>query len=283
MAKSPKTFTSPSPPRARTLSGPATRRRKTRELLQTRNRAFGPNGVPTTSRQTSVTRTDTTSGLPISLGSTDKSVNRATYCHSTPISPHHTSTALDVSSVPYSLTSILHVAVDKAQGAAPSDLSCFGGKAIACVALEAVASVIGVDVDRRLLRLDRLDVAHRDVRVQLTEMQHGRDFRGLIGHPDDQAAVIADCHREARQIGPRAIGQRSAEAEAGDRDLADVSDRLACGSDVQHPGLHWWIGDKAPRGLHFFRRIAAFEPRFNAIEQGRRNRDVAECSKTVSD
>src|ERR1700752_772064 len=72
MAKSPKTFTSHSPPRAQTLSGPATRRRSTRELLQTRNRAFGPNGVPTTSRQTSVTRTDTTSRLPISLGSTNK-------------------------------------------------------------------------------------------------------------------------------------------------------------------------------------------------------------------
>jgi hypothetical protein len=79
-----------------------------------------------------------------------------------------------------SLTIILHVAVDEAQGAAPSDLSCFGGKATAFVALEAVISVIGVDVDRRLLRLDRLDVAHWDVRVQLTEMQHGRDFRGLI-------------------------------------------------------------------------------------------------------
>src|ERR1700756_4156427 len=42
------------------------------ELLPTRNRAFGPNGVPTTSRQTSATRTDTTSRLPISLGSTNK-------------------------------------------------------------------------------------------------------------------------------------------------------------------------------------------------------------------
>src|SRR6476660_10385068 len=72
MAKSPKTFTSHSPPRARTLSGPATGRRLTRELLQTRNRAFGPSGVPTTSRQTSATRTDTTSKLPISLGSTNK-------------------------------------------------------------------------------------------------------------------------------------------------------------------------------------------------------------------
>src|ERR1700745_1684059 len=73
MAKSPKTFTSHSPPRARTLSGPATRRRSAREVLQTRNRAFGPNGVPTTSRQTSATRTDTTSRLLISLGSTNSS------------------------------------------------------------------------------------------------------------------------------------------------------------------------------------------------------------------
>src|ERR1700722_8236497 len=72
MAKSPKTFTSHSPLRAPTLSGPASRRRWTRELLQTRNRAFGPNGGPTTSRQTSVTRTDTTSRLPTSLGSTNK-------------------------------------------------------------------------------------------------------------------------------------------------------------------------------------------------------------------
>src|SRR5258708_18073916 len=76
MAKSPKTFTSHSPPRARTLSGPAIRRQQTRELLQTRNRAFGPNGVPTTTRQTSATRTDTTSRLPISLGSTNKRLTR---------------------------------------------------------------------------------------------------------------------------------------------------------------------------------------------------------------
>src|SRR5260370_12651629 len=114
-------------------------------------------------------------------------------------------------------------------------------------------------------------------------MQVAGAFWDVTGLPKDGAAVIADRHREARQIGRRAIGQRSAEAEAGDRDLDDVSDRLACGSDVQHPGLHWWIGDKAPCALHFFRRIAAFEPRFNAIEQGRRNRDVAERSKTVSD
>jgi hypothetical protein len=114
--------------------------------------------------------------------------------------------------VPLSLTIVLHVAVDEAEGAAPRDLSCFGGKAIAFVALEAVISVIGVDLDRRLLRLDRLDVAHRDVCVQLTKMQHGRDFRGLIGH--DVATVIADCHREARQIGRRVIAQRSAEGRS---------------------------------------------------------------------
>ena len=80
------------------------------------------------------------------------------------------STALDVSSMPYSLAIVLHVAVDEAQGAAPSDLSCFGREAIAFVALEAVISFIGADLDRRLLRLDRLDIAHRDVRVQLPEM-----------------------------------------------------------------------------------------------------------------
>src|SRR6478672_11079730 len=50
-----------------------------RELLQTRNRAFGPNGVPTTSRQTSATRTDTTSRLPISLGSTNKRYEPSTH------------------------------------------------------------------------------------------------------------------------------------------------------------------------------------------------------------
>ncbi len=69
---SPKIFTSLSPPGARTLSGPATRRRWAPEQPQKRNRAFGPNGVPTTSRQTSATLTDTTSSLPISPGSTNK-------------------------------------------------------------------------------------------------------------------------------------------------------------------------------------------------------------------
>src|SRR5579864_9440288 len=49
------------------------------EVLQTRNRAFGPNGVPATSRQTSATRTDTTSRLPISLGSTNKRYEPSTH------------------------------------------------------------------------------------------------------------------------------------------------------------------------------------------------------------
>src|SRR5580704_4013601 len=93
MAKSPKTFTSHSPPRARTLSGPATRRRYTRELLQTRNRAFGPNGVPTTSRQTSATRTDTTSRLPISLGSTNKTYEPSTHLRPAAIVRHRTAAA----------------------------------------------------------------------------------------------------------------------------------------------------------------------------------------------
>ena len=51
----------------------------TRELLQSRNRAFGPNGVLTTSRQTSATRTDTISRLPISLGSTNKTYEPSTH------------------------------------------------------------------------------------------------------------------------------------------------------------------------------------------------------------
>src|ERR1700730_16496359 len=50
-----------------------------RELLQTGNRAFVQNGVPTTSRQTSATRTDTTSRLPISLGSTNKRYEPSTH------------------------------------------------------------------------------------------------------------------------------------------------------------------------------------------------------------
>src|SRR6202040_1437900 len=93
MAKSPKTFTSHSPPRARTLSGPATRRRSMREVLQTRNRAFGPNGVPTTSRQTSATRTDTTSRLPISLGSTNERYEPSTHLRPAAIVRHRAAAA----------------------------------------------------------------------------------------------------------------------------------------------------------------------------------------------
>src|SRR5579862_5547452 len=60
------------------------------EVLQTRNRAFGPNGVPTTSRQTSATRTDTTSRLPISLGSTNKRYEPSTDLRSRPSDPSKT-------------------------------------------------------------------------------------------------------------------------------------------------------------------------------------------------
>src|SRR6202008_459041 len=64
-----------------------------REVLQTRNRAFGPNGVPTTSRQTSATRTDTTSRLPISLGSTNKTYQPSTHLRPSAIVRHRTAAA----------------------------------------------------------------------------------------------------------------------------------------------------------------------------------------------
>src|SRR5258706_4388068 len=61
-----------------------------REVLQTRNRAFGPNGVPTNSRQTSATGTDTTSRLPISLGSTNERYEPSTHLRPADTGPART-------------------------------------------------------------------------------------------------------------------------------------------------------------------------------------------------
>src|ERR1700741_1863332 len=65
-----------------------------REVLQTRNRAFGPNGVPTTSRQTSATRTDRTSRLPISLGSTNRTYEPSTHLRPAAIVRHRAAAAI---------------------------------------------------------------------------------------------------------------------------------------------------------------------------------------------
>ena len=58
--------------RAIAVQGDVAQRSDAQRLVAEAKKAFGPNGVPTTSRQTSATRTDTTSRLPISLGSTNK-------------------------------------------------------------------------------------------------------------------------------------------------------------------------------------------------------------------
>ena len=66
--------------------------------------------------------------------------------------------------------------------------------AAALVAMEAVAGV-RIDVDLAVaaaLRLDRLDIRHRDALVLLAEMHLHRHLRLLVGELRDLAAVVGD-------------------------------------------------------------------------------------------
>ena len=108
-------------------------------------------------------------------------------------------------------------------------------------------------------------------------------LRLVVGEADDGAAVIADRGRQARQFGRRGIGDAAAEAEADDADRPDTLDRIDRGLGVAQHRRPVGIGDEFARVGDFVRRIAALEIRLDAVEDRRRDRDIACARETVAD
>ena len=107
--------------------------------------------------------------------------------------------------------------------------------------------------------------------------------RLVVGEANDGAAVIADRRRKSRQFCRGGIGDAAAEAEADDADRADILDGIDGGLGVAQYRRPVGIGDEFPRVRHFIRRIAALEIGLDAVEDRRRDRDIALAGETVAD
>src|SRR5580698_1008400 len=97
----------------------------------------------------------------------------------------------------------------------------FGGRLVVAAALVAMKTVlrVGIHVDLAIaaaLLLDDFDVAHRDRRIFLAEMQLRRHVRLLVGVLGDLAAVIADSGRQPVELSSGKEGDRAAHTEADD-------------------------------------------------------------------
>ena len=78
-------------------------------------------------------------------------------------------------------------------------------------------------------------------------------------------------------------GHAAAEAEADDADRADILHRVDGGLGVKQHRRPVGIGDELARHRDLFGRIAALEVGFDAIEDRRRDGDIAVAGDTVAD
>src|SRR5258705_2916544 len=172
----------------------------------------------------------------------------------------------------------------KIQAARPGDVSTGLVVAGAFIAMETVLRA-GIDekLDFRPPGLDDLDVGQGNAGILFAKMQLRRHFWLVVGEADDGATVIADCRRQARQFGRARIGDTAAEAEADDADRTAALYRIDRGLGVtQHLGPVG-ICDELARVGYFIRRVAALEIRLDAVEDRRRNRDIAGACQPVAD
>src|ERR1700726_3185956 len=103
----------------------------------------------------------------------------------------------------------------EAEAARPGDIRTGLVVAWPFVAMEAMLRArIDVDLDIGPLGADGLDIAERYARVLFAEVQLRRHVRFVVGETNDGAAVIADRHRQARQLGGGGVGNAAPEAKA---------------------------------------------------------------------
>jgi hypothetical protein len=145
----------------------------------------------------------------------------------------------------------------------------------ALVAVEAVAS--GIEVHRGAAgmgALQRLDALHRDVRVLFAEVAEHRApgcDGGAVGHA---TAVVRHRGRQAFELARSQPGEQAAPAIADDAHPARVLDVRERRTQVEQRLVVRAGRLERAASLDVGSRIAEFDARLDAVEQGRRDRQI---------
>jgi hypothetical protein len=158
----------------------------------------------------------------------------------------------------------------------------------AVVAVEAMIRGIDVHLDFGVCLFECFHARHRDVFVALTEVRqdgHLRSSRDFVrsGHA---TAVIRHRGRQALEFARGAPSEQPAPAIPDDADLAGLRGVVDRGLDVsQHPGRGQRFDGRLQRhaGAHVVGRIAELHAGLDAVESGRRHREVSVRRVAIGD
>src|SRR6516225_11120858 len=134
-----------------------------------------------------------------------------------------------------------------------------------------------------MLLLDGLDVAHRDAGVLLAEVHLGWALGRLVDQLDDVAAVVAHRPRKPVRLGGGQERYRAAQAEADDADRSLLLELVDRRLRVAQHGGKIRIGHELAGIGDLVGRIAAFEARLRAVEQGRGDGDETFGRQPIAD
>src|SRR5205809_2835595 len=152
----------------------------------------------------------------------------------------------------------------------------------ALVAVEAVAGRVHVLLQVRMVLFDLLPVLLRDRRVRLAPVEDHRALRLLGRGIRDAAAVVRDRRRDAVDARGRQPRHRAAEAVADDADLeAGFLCFLHRGAHVLHGVVDRQLAAHGASALDVRLLIAAPEPAPDALDQGRRDRQVSFLGEAI--
>src|SRR5229473_5675218 len=167
---------------------------------------------------------------------------------------------------------LLQMPGEEAEAARPGDI---GTGLVVTRPLVAMKTVlrprIDVDLDLGPSCADGLDIGERNARILFSEVQLRRYARFVVGETNDGAAVIADRSRQPRQFCRGGISDAAAEAETVD-----------AGRGIAQHRRPVRIGDELARHRDLIGRIAGGEIGLDAVEDSRRDGDIALACETVA-
>src|SRR6266566_1652456 len=157
---------------------------------------------------------------------------------------------------------------------------------VVAAALVAMESVVGalVDVDLAIGAFlpDDLHVGQRNMRVQSPEMHQRRNFRFLIGHLRNEAAVVADSRRQSFEVTGRRECHRSSKTESHNGNGAGAFQFPDGSAGITKERSEIGILHKTHCSGYLARRIPGLKTRLNSIEYGGGDGGVTGGSYTVA-
>src|ERR1043166_4055405 len=172
---------------------------------------------------------------------------------------------------------------EKGQRALPRELGCCRLIALALVAVEAVLRVVDEDLRLGVVLGELTDAGDRDSRIALAKMTHDGTLRLFLARVGNAAAVIRHRAGKAGQSRGAHPGDVSAPAITDDADATSLRHGVAPRGHVQKRELGGRLGLELASLCSIRRRVPDLEIALIAIEQRRRDGDVAVLREAVAD